>query len=50
MIQIKSFFWQVLLTQPSLSPLEIEVKFLGPRGILICLVLRDCKAVHKYKF
>lgn len=34
MIQTNSFFWQVLLTQPNLSPLGIEVKFLGSRGIL----------------
>lgn len=46
MIQINSFLWQALLTQPSLSPFGVEVKFLGPKEILICLELRDSKAVH----
>lgn len=46
MIQI-IFFWRALLTQPSVSPFGVEeVKFLAPRSVLVCLVLRDSKVVH----
>lgn len=34
----------MLLTQASLRSFGVEIKLLGPRGVLICLVLRDSKA------